>query len=130
MRKEYPMKIRSRVIAVASILLVAFGVILLGSSAALAIGIVAAQTPTPAGSFPQAPATNGGYTTPTPMPGTVLSMPDASGKAKERHCFSDGRTVQCFDTQAEALRVASNGRIQLPAGQTSATMDPAVLFAP
>ncbi len=68
--------------------------------------------------------------TPTPVPGAVLSMPSASDKANERHCFSDGKTVQCFGTQAEALRVASNGRIQLPAGQTSASMNPAVLFAP
>ena len=125
------------IINVTSIVILIAGIIMLGISAASAMSnaapatpVVTSQTPTPAGPLPQAPDTNVNYTTPAPVAGTVPDMPDASDKAAERHCFSKDGTVQCFDTQAEALRIASNGRIQLAPGQTSATMDPAILFAP
>jgi hypothetical protein len=57
--------------------------------------------------------------TPTPYPDTA-----ANGVAKPpRHCITTGdQAIQCFDTEAEALRVASDGRIQLASGQTARSL--------
>jgi hypothetical protein len=47
------------------------------------------------------------------------------------HCItSEGESVQCFATQAEALKVASGGRIQLAPGQTARSLSDDELFAP
>lgn len=63
--------------------------------------------------------------TPTPYPGTVSN--ELTGVAKPpQHCITSatdaGQAVQCFDTEAEALRVASGGRIQLAPGQTARSL--------
>lgn len=40
-----------------------------------------------------------------------------------RHCITGAdQVVQCFDTEADALRVASGGRIQLAPGQTARSL--------
>ncbi len=46
-----------------------------------------------------------------------------------RHCIiSHGKSLQCFETEAEALRVASGGRINMAPGQTSASLTDDELF--
>ena len=47
-----------------------------------------------------------------------------------RHCITGTqRPLQCFDTEAEALRVGSGGRIQLAPGQTTASLSNSQLFS-
>ncbi len=71
----------------------------------------------------QAPPTTA--STPTPYPGTASSELTGQSKAPQ-HCITSGigsgQAVQCFDSEAEALRVASAGRIQLAPGQTARSL--------
>ncbi len=68
--------------------------------------------------------------TPTPYAGTASTEPASEAKSSQppqpQHCItsgiSSGQAVQCFDTEAEALRVASGGRIQLAPGQTARSL--------
>src|SRR5687767_10941356 len=48
-----------------------------------------------------------------------------------QHCISTSdKAVECFATEAEALYVATGGRIVLAEGQTFASLSDEVLFAP
>ncbi len=59
---------------------------------------------------------------------------DTSGTTKGGglwHCISgQDRSFQCFDTEAEALSIASGGRIQLAPGETSGSLSDSELFDP
>lgn len=47
------------------------------------------------------------------------------------HCIAGpGRPFQCFDTEAEALSIASEGRIHLAPGETSGSLSDSELFGP
>ncbi len=47
----------------------------------------------------------------------------------ERHCLiGPKRPLECYDTEAEALYVASGGYVRLPAGQTARDLSDAELF--
>ncbi|MBF6613397.1 MAG: hypothetical protein IVW55_09755 [Chloroflexi bacterium] len=66
--------------------------------------------------------------TPTPYAGTASGELTGEAKAPQppQHCITSGigsaQAIQCFNTEAEALRVASGGRIQLEPGQTARSL--------
>jgi hypothetical protein len=57
-------------------------------------------------------------------------LPDEKNEQTEHCIVSEGQSVQCFATEAEALKVASGGRIQLAPGQTAKSLSDDELFAP
>ncbi len=64
-------------------------------------------------------------TTPVPLRDTAADV----GKRTGDYCITGvGVPFQCFATEAEALRMASNGHIQLAANDTSSSMGDEQLF--
>jgi len=58
-------------------------------------------------------------------------VPNEKNEQAEHCIANEGESsIQCFATEAEALKAASGGRIQLAPGQTSSTLSDDELFAP
>ena len=73
------------------------------------------------------------YTGVAPAAASNNTSPDMGTTKKagvSRHCITGpGRPLQCFETEAEALRVASSGHIRLAPGQSSRSLSDDQLFS-